>query len=101
MLGLKRYTQIDHSLFQQIWQQSEEWGVEIIMFISLGIWKLEFYVTLSLAPSDDFLEAHYLFQFDKVVHRFQRYLSELSSKKRPLLNLYGQVQCDVPQPTSL
>lgn len=28
MLGLKRHTWIDHSRFQQVWQQSEAWGVE-------------------------------------------------------------------------
>ena len=51
---------------------------------------------LAVTPSEDFLGLHYLYQFDRAVHRLERYLSKLSSQKKPLLNLNGQVQFDLP-----
>lgn len=46
---------------------------------------------LPLSLSEDFSGSHYIFQFYKVVHRLERYLSDLSNQKIPLLNLHGQV----------
>jgi hypothetical protein len=34
----------------------------------------------------------------KVVNRLSRYIKDISAQKRPLLNLNGQVQLELPQP---
>ena len=187
LMGLERGTWIDHSRFQQVWQQSETWGVEnlfaeilarreiylsdpysaFIVIGDLGARVLLYYVSLehqwlmghqipaqiekrkvswqeygsqmssqfysqplsklqpwedklhillvqvqkpgfladclsantqrlAVTSSEDFSASHYLFQFDRVVHRLERYLNELASQKKPLLNLNGQVQFDLP-----
>ena len=51
---------------------------------------------LSVSPSMDFSGSHYLFQFDRVVHRLERSIKDISSHQRPLLNLHSQVQFTLP-----
>jgi hypothetical protein len=51
---------------------------------------------LYLCPSEDFAGSHYIYQFDRVVNRLERYIEDVSVQKRPLLNLQYQVQSDLP-----
>lgn len=43
----------------------------------------------TLYGSHDLLGSHYLYQLDRVVNRLERYLKEIASQKKPLLNLHG------------
>ena len=54
---------------------------------------------LSVVPSEDFLASHYLYQFDRVVNRLEGSIRDLNNQKRPLLNLHGQIQFDLPPAT--
>lgn len=53
---------------------------------------------LSLTSSVNLTGSHYLFQYEKTVNRLERYVREVSIQKRPLLNLNGQIQLDLPPP---
>lgn len=54
---------------------------------------------LSLVPSADLTASHYLFQFDKAINRLERYIREAFARKRPLLNVHGQIQLDLAPPS--
>lgn len=41
--------------------------------------------------SKDLLGFHYPYQLDRVVNKLEKYLREVASQKKPLLNLHGQV----------
>lgn len=185
--GLKKFSWIDHTMFQLIWQQSTQWGVENLFseilarrhvnlsdpysaFITLGDlgarvflyyaslenqWVLRHQTPLiaerreaswqdygpvvlsqfysqpiahigqwqevlrfllaqvqrpefitevvamnlqrhALSASQDIFGSHYMYQADRVVTRLGRYLQEVASQKKPLLNLHGQVQFESP-----
>ena len=51
---------------------------------------------LSSYPSVDLTGSHYLFQHERVVSRLERYVQDITTQKRPLLNLQSQVQMDLP-----
>jgi hypothetical protein len=51
---------------------------------------------LSVVPSEKFSGSHYVYQYDKVVDRLERYVRDISAQKRPLLNLQSQVQFKLP-----
>ena len=53
---------------------------------------------LSIVQSAELNASHYLFQYEKTVNRLERYLKEAAARKRPLLNLHGQIQLDLPPP---
>lgn len=53
---------------------------------------------LSIAQSVELNASHYLFQYEKTVNRLERYLKEVAARKRPLLNLHGQIQLEVTPP---
>jgi hypothetical protein len=42
---------------------------------------------LSIFLSEKFSGSHYVYQYDKVVDRLERYVRDISAEKRPLLNL--------------
>jgi hypothetical protein len=51
---------------------------------------------LSMSPSAGFTGSHYLFQIEKTTTRLERYLMEVNTHKKPLINLHSQVQFDLP-----
>jgi hypothetical protein len=51
---------------------------------------------LSMSPSAGFTGSHYLFQIEKTTNRLERYLMEVNTQKKPLINLHSQVQFDLP-----
>ena len=54
---------------------------------------------LSVVLSADLTASHYLFQFDKTVNRLERYIRDAFARKRPLLNVHGQVQMELAPPS--
>lgn len=54
---------------------------------------------LSMVYSKDLSASHYLFQHDRTSNRLERYIKEASVGKKPLLNLHGQIQLDLPPPS--
>lgn len=50
----------------------------------------------TFSNNKDLLGFHYLYQLDRVGNRLERYLREVASQKKPLLNLHGQVQFEPP-----
>lgn len=51
---------------------------------------------LSLSTNKDFSGAHYMYQFNRVVNRLERYLQEVTNHKKPFMNMHGQVQFESP-----
>ena len=51
---------------------------------------------LSLVPSEGFTGSHYIFQLNKTVNRLERYLKEMATQRKPLLNLNSQIQFELP-----
>jgi hypothetical protein len=51
---------------------------------------------LSMVSSDDLNASHYLFHYERTSNRLERYIKEASAGKRPLLNLHGQIQLELP-----
>lgn len=47
---------------------------------------------LAISLQSELSGFHYLFMYDKVVNRLERYLKEISNHKRPLINLNSQMQ---------
>jgi hypothetical protein len=51
---------------------------------------------MSIASSVNLTGSHYLFHHSKTVNRLERYIREVSTQKRPLLNVNGQIQMELP-----
>ena len=51
---------------------------------------------LSLVSSTKFTGSHYFFQLDETMNRLERYMREMATQRRPLLNLHSQFQFDLP-----
>jgi hypothetical protein len=54
---------------------------------------------MSIASSVNLTGSQYLFHHSKTVNRLERYIREVSTQKRPLLNVNGQIQMDLPPPS--
>lgn len=51
---------------------------------------------LTLSQSAGFTGSHYFFQIEKTASRLERYLVEVNTQRKPLLNLHSQVQFELP-----
>lgn len=51
---------------------------------------------LSIGSSANLNASHYLFHYERTSNRLERYIKEASAGKRPLLNLRGQIQLELP-----
>ena len=51
---------------------------------------------LSIGSSANLNASHYLFHYERTSNRLEMYIKEASAGKRPLLNLRGQIQLELP-----
>jgi hypothetical protein len=54
---------------------------------------------MSIASSVNLTGSQYLFHHSKTINRLERYIREVFTQKRPLLNVNGQVQMELPPPS--
>jgi hypothetical protein len=94
--------QITSQFYSQYFPNLQGWNYILVSLNQLQ--HLEFLSILltnnaqrmSIAPNVDFTWSHYLFQHDKVVNRLERYICEVATQKRPLLNVNGHIQMELP-----
>ena len=97
--------QISSQFYDQSWERLTGWQ-EVLQTLLTQLQELGFLPRLlavnlqrlSEFPNADLTGSHYLFYHDKVVDRLSRYIQDISAQKRPLLNLNGQVQLNLPPP---
>ena len=96
-------TQVNSQFYSQAWENLRPWSdtlKKLLAQLRYPDFVSDVLVAnnqrLSFCPSVDFSGSHYIYQFDRVVNRLERYLADVSVQKRPLLNLQGQVHFDLP-----
>lgn len=62
------------------------------VFLTNNVQRMSMVSTVNLTGS------HYLFHHDRTVNRLEQYIQEVASQKRPLLNVNGQIQMELPPP---
>lgn len=98
-------TQITSQFYNQPWEKLTCWK-EVLQNLLTQLHKFDFLTQvmaenmqrLSIFPNSKISGSHYMFYHDKAVNRLSRYIEEVSAQRRPLLNLNGQVQIDLPSP---
>ena len=96
-------TQVNSQFYSQAWDNLRPWSEtlkKLLAQLRYPDFVSDVLVAnnqhLSFCPSVDFSGSHYIYQFDRVVNRLERYIADVSIQKRPLLNLQGQVNFDLP-----
>ena len=96
-------TQVNSQFYSQAWDNLRPWS-ETLKKLLAQLRYPDFVSNVLVAnnqrllfcPSVDFLGSYYIYQFDRVVNRLERYLADVSVQKRPLLNLQSQVHFNLP-----
>ena len=98
--------QVSSQFYRQPWGHLTEWQGVLHELLS-QLWDSEFLSQvmgvnnqrLSTYSISDLSGSHYLFQHERVVSRLERYVRDITTQKRPLLNLHSQVQLGLPPPS--